>query len=398
MAAVDPSNTQLEDQDQEMFDRMDKAREFKKSIHEAMLERFSNIERRKQEAENREQEKNRSETERIKKESVERERREAERLREEEMRRKKEELERDRKREEEATRNRMVTQLRALMGRQLDMNAVNSMDVDELTTYLGIVTEKTERERKQRVQRESEKQLYLARALREAVLPTTEEFFVSKREECISYWTKAFDTMYEQKKQQQERIISVRPVANRVAPFLTTFATTVSSRRLETLKTEVEKRYQAAEKKRLEEEARKRAEEEARRKIEEARRKAEEERRRAEEERRKAEEERRHREQMELERVEAARRESEERERKLREERVLKMHLDSDDEEDVVKKPRRRAPRAPPASTPTPVPVVSPALTSVSTPAPTPAPKKLVDEEDEWKEITVKRKGRKAPK
>ena len=393
MAGVDPTNTQLEEQDEEMFDRMDRARQCKDAIHEAMLKRFELIEKHKHESEEKEKMKNMSEAERIKRESEERERREAERLREEEMRRKKEELERDRKREEEASRQRMIAQLRTLMGRQLDMSVVGSMDVDELTSYLGIMTEKAERERKQRVQKESEKQLYLARALREAVLSPTEAFFTSKHDECVAYWSKTFDTMYEQKKQQQERISAVRPIADRVASFLPTFATTVSSRRIETLKAEVEKRFQAAEKKRLEEEAKKRAEEEARRKIEEERRKAEEERRKAEEERRKAEEERRLREQMEFERVEAARKEREEHEKKLREERLAKMHLDSDDDEEM-KRPRRRAPRAPPASAPAPAPTPAP----IPVPTPTPAPRKLVDEEDEWQEVTIKRKGRKAPK
>lgn len=196
MAAVDPTNTQLEEQDEEMFDRMDRARQCKDAIHEAMLKRFELIEKHKHESEEKEKMKNMSEAERIKRESEERERREAERLREEEMRRKKEELERDRKREEEASRQRMIAQLRTLMGRQLDMSVVGSMDVDELTSYLGIMTEKAERERKQRVQKESEKQLYLARALREAVLSPTEAFFTSKHDECVAYWSKTFDTMY----------------------------------------------------------------------------------------------------------------------------------------------------------------------------------------------------------
>ena len=134
---VDPESTELMDQEQEMLELMDTAHELKEDVHQAMLDRFAQIDARKQEAERRESEKNLTEAERIKKESEERERREAERLREEESRRQKEELERARRREEEALRQRLLAELKTVAGRQLDLEFVTAMSLEELRSYLA---------------------------------------------------------------------------------------------------------------------------------------------------------------------------------------------------------------------------------------------------------------------
>ena len=396
MVEVDPENTDLMDQEQEMLDLMDTAHELKEDVHQAMLDRFSQIDARKQEAERRESEKNMTEAERIKKESEERERREAERLREEESRRQKEELERARRREEEALRQRLLAELKTLVGRQLDVEFVTAMSLEELRNYLADAKEKAESERKQRTQRESEKQLFLNRALREAALPATEAFFASRHQECVDYWSKCFDAMYEQKKHQKEQAAVLRPVAERVGAYLAPYASAVSTRRFESVKEEVEKRCQEAERKRKEEEEKKRKEEEERRRREEERRRVEEERRRKEEEQRKAEEERRRKEEEEERRVQAMMKEQEDKKAKEREERTAKLmanarFMDSDSEDEKPVRGRRapggraaprRAPPAAAASAPTPA------------PAPAPAPK---NEEEEWTTVGTKRKGRRAP-
>lgn len=397
---VDPESTELMDQEQEMLELMDTAHELKEDVHQAMLDRFAQIDARKQEAERRESEKNLTEAERIKKESEERERREAERLREEESRRQKEELERARRREEEALRQRLLAELKTVAGRQLDLEFVTAMSLEELRSYLEVAKEKAERERKQRTQRESEKQLFLNRALREAALPATEAFFAQRHQECVDYWTKCFDALYAQKKHQKEQAAVLRPVAEKVGAYLAPYASAVSLRRFESVKGEVETRFQEAERKRKEEEEKKRKEEEERRRREEERRRVEEERRRKEEEQRKAEEERRRREEEEERRVAAMMKEQEDKKAREREERSAKliaranlMDSDSEDEKPVR---GRRAPggrAAPRRAPPAPVAAAAPAPAPE---APAPAPK---NEEDEWTTVTAgpKRRGRKAP-
>ena len=379
MALVNPFNQQLEDEANEMYELMADARDVKDRIHQDMLTRSREIQRSKQEAELKEREKNMTEAERIKRESIERERREAERLQEEERRRLQEERDRAIKRESEAKRSALISQLHQLQGRSFDPEFVKDMDVEELTTYVGIAEAKAEKERKKRVEKESERQLHIARATREAVLEAAEQFFSERQTACVEYWTQSYNTIAEQRRAQAERLEAVRPVATKVESFLAQYVSKVSERRLERVQPNVEKRFQEAEKKRKEEEERRRREEEERRRVEEERRRVEEERRREEEERRRKEEERKRREEEEERRVEEERKRKEEEARLAR---LARMNADDDDEAPRSRPGRRVAPSRPAPERPT---------------ASRPAPPKKDDDDDGWVEVGPRR-GHSAPK
>ena len=400
MALVNPSNQQLEDEEEDMDERMELARSTKDIIHEDMLTRFREIQTAKQEAERKEREKNMTEAERIKRESQERERREEERLQEEERRRLQEERDRALKRENEAKRAALVAQLRKLQGRSYDAEFVDAMDLDELSSYIDIAESKAEKERKKRVEKESERQLHIARATREAILEATEKFFADRQAACVEYWTQSYNTIAEQRRAQAERLEAVRPVATKVGAFLSEYATKVSHRHLEGVQANVEKRFQEAERKRKEEEERKRKEEEARRAEEERRRAEAEKKRKEEEARRAAEEARKRKEEEEMRRVE------EERKRKEEEARANRMALMNDDDDDEGPRTRTRGGRSAPGSGRS-APGSGRSAPGRGRPAPTvaatpaseasrPAPRKDGEDDDGW--VEVKEKRRPAPR
>lgn len=377
-----PDNTVIMDCEEELYELVDNAREVKEDMHISMLERFKMIEQKKLQSERAERDRNLSEAERMKRESEEREEREKIRLREEEERRLKEQIERDRKQKEEQERQTYLASLRTMLGKKLEMDVINRMEIAELRRYVEITKNKAEEERKQRVLKDSEKQLFLARAYRENALPGMQTFFEKKHEEAVDYWTESFNALYNKRKDLIAKNEVLKPLCTKLQPFVDTYAMNVLTRRAVTVQEAVEQRFQVAEEKRKAEEAL-RAEEERKRKEEEERRRAEEEARRAEEERkRKEEEERKRKEEEEMRRVEEARKAEEA--RRAEERRAAMMDHDSDEEE---KKPARRvarraAPRAAPAPTPAPTPA----------PAPKPAPK---EDDDGW--TTIERKPRRAP-
>ena len=294
-----------------------------------------------------------------------------------------EQMQREKRAREEKERQAIIAELKTLQGRKYSEEMVKKMTVMELTMYLMNARDMAKKARDERVQKDSERQLFLARAMRECALPDMKAFFEKSHEDEVAYWEHSFETLYEQKKAQNERLAVLKPVCDRLKDHVEAYATRVLTRRVEAVKDVVEARFAEDEKKRKEEEERRRKEEEERKRVEEERRRKEEERKRAEEERRRKEEE-------ELRRVEEARKEEERR----REEERRKVIMADDDEKPEEKKPRarraapgRKAPAAAPAPAPAPAPVEEKA----------PEPAKPANEEEEWTTVERKKKGRRAP-
>lgn len=196
-----------------------------------------------------------------------------------------------------------------MQGRAFDEKEAAGLSLMELNVRVLSARDVAKKEREERVAKDSERQLFLARALREAALPGLKELFATQHATEVAYWEQAFETQYEQKKKQNEKLAVLKPVCERLQAHLEGYAMGVVTRRAEAVKEVVEKRFEEAEAKRKAEEEKRRAEEEERRRVEEERRRVEEEKRRVEEEKRRAEEERRRREEEEERRVaEAVRR------------------------------------------------------------------------------------------
>ena len=394
MAKVDPSNPMIADQEEEMGDLMLKAQTVRDQINNAMIERFKKIEQEKKKSEEAEQDRNLSETERMKRESEEREERERARLKEEEERRQLEQIEREKRQNEEKERQDITAKLRDLLGKRLNLAMVSRMSRQQLQIYLSETQAFVKKERAEKVAQESENQLFLSRALREAVIPSTMKFFDDCHAKEVEYWTEVFEKDFQQKKEHMEKMRLLHPLAEKLGDHLSIFAKDVVARRVDVIKDSVEARFQEAEKKRLEEEEERRKQEE-----EEQRRREEEERRRQEEE-----EERR----REKEKAEEERRKQEEEHM----ERFNKMMKGTDQTTDQsTSRPRRRRgmPSATSAtaataataassnpSTPTPstpaapeAPAVSANLARTSTPISL-SPSKPKEEEDEWHTVPVK--------
>ena len=294
-----------------------------------------------------------------------------------------EQMQREKRAREEKERQAIIAELKTLQGRKYSEEMVKNMTAMELTMYLMNARDMAKKARDERVQKDSERQLFLARAMRECALPDMKAFFEKSHADEVAYWEHSFETLYEQKKAQNERLAVLKPVCDRLKDHVEAYATRVLTRRVEAVKDVVEARFAEDEKKRKEEEERRRKEEEERKRVEEERRRKEEERKRAEEERRRKEEE-------ELRRVEEARKEEERR----REEERRKVIMADDDEKPEEKKPRarraapgRKAPAAAPAPAPAPAPVEEKA----------PEPAKPANEEEEWTTVERKKKGRRAP-
>ena len=294
----------------------------------------------------------------MRRENEEREQREQARLREEEMRRMDEQVARERKAKEERERQAATAELRKLQGRAFDEKEAAGLSLMELNVRVLSARDVAKKEREERVAKDSERQLFLARALREAALPGLKELFATQHATEVAYWEQAFETQYEQKKKQNEKLAVLKPVCERLQAHLEGYAMGVVTRRAEAVKEVVEKRFEEAE----------------------AKRKAEEEKRRAEEERRRREEE-------EERRVAEARAEEERRREEERRKNIL-----ADDGKEPEKKARRRAaPRKAPAAAP--APAAMPAEPEVER-APVQETK---NEEEEWTTVGTKRKGRRAP-
>lgn len=284
-----------------------------------------------------------------------------------------EQIQREKRAREEKERQAIIAELKTLQGRKYSEETVRRMTVMELTMCLMNARDMAKKQRDERVQKDSERQLFLARAMRECALPDMKAFFEKSHEDEVAYWEHSFETLYEQKKAQNERLAVLKPVCDRLKDHVEAFAMRVLTRRVEAVKDVVEARFEEDEKKRKEEEERRRAEEEERKRVEEERKRAEEERRRKEEE--------------ELRRVEEARKEEERR----REEERRKVIMADDYEKPEEKKPRARraAPgrKAPVAAAPAPAPVEEKV----------PEPAKPANEEEEWTTVERKKKGRRAP-
>ena len=310
----------------------------------------------------------------MRRENEEREQREQARLREEEMRRMDEQVARERKAKEERERQAATAELRKLQGRAFDEKEAAGLSLMELNVRVLSARDVAKKEREERVAKDSERQLFLARALREAALPGLKELFATQHATEVAYWEQAFETQYEQKKKQNEKLAVLKPVCERLQAHLEGYAMGVVTRRAEAVREVVEKRFEEAEAKRKAEEEKRRAEEEERRRVEEERRRVEEEKRR----RREEEEERR---------VAEARAEEERRREEERRKNIL-----ADDGKEPEKKARRRAaPRKAPAAAP--APAAMPAEPEVER-APVQETK---NEEEEWTTVGTKRKGRRAP-
>ena len=266
-----------------------------------------------------------------------------------------EQMQREKRAREEKERQAIIAELKTLQGRKYSEEMVKKMTVMELTMYLMNARDMAKKARDERVQKDSERQLFLARAMRECALPDMKAFFEKSHEDEVAYWEHSFETLYEQKKAQNERLAVLKPVCDRLKDHVEAYATRVLTRRVEAVKDVVEARFAEDEKKRKEEEERRRKEEEERKRVEEERRRKEEERKRAEERR--------------------------------------KVIMADDDEKPEEKKPRARraAPgrKAPAAAAPAPTPA------PVEEKAPEPA--KPANEEEEWTTVERKKKGRRAP-
>ena len=264
-----------------------------------------------------------------------------------------EQMQREKRAREEKERQAIIAELKTLQGRKYSEEMVKKMTAMELTMYLMNARDMAKKARDERVQKDSERQLFLARAMRECALPDMKAFFEKSHADEVAYWEHSFETLYEQKKAQNERLAVLKPVCDRLKDHVEAYATRVLTRRVEAVKDVVEARFAEDEKKRKEEEERRRKEEELRR-VEEARK---EEERRREEERR-------------------------------------KVIMADDDEKPEEKKPRarraapgRKAPAAAPAPAPAPAPVEEKS----------PEPAKPANEEEEWTTVERKKKGRRAP-
>ena len=277
-------------------------------------------------------------------------------------------MQREKRAREEKERQAIIAELKTLQGRKYSEEMVKKMTAMELTMYLMNARDMAKKARDERVQKDSERQLFLARAMRECALPDMKAFFEKSHADEVASGEHSFETLYEQKKAQNERLAVLKPVCDRLKDHVEAYATRVLTRRVEAVKDVVEARFAEDEKKRKEEE----------------------ERRRKEEERKRAEEERKRKEEEELRRVEEARKEEERR----REEERRKVIMADDDEKPEEKKPRarraapgRKAPAAAPAPAPAPAPVEEKA----------PEPAKPANEEEEWTTVERKKKGRRAP-
>ena len=212
----------------------------------------------------------------MRRENEEREQREQARLREEEMRRMDEQVARERKAKEERERQAATAEMRKLQGRAFDEKEAAGLSLMELNVRVLSARDVAKKEREERVAKDSERQLFLARALREAALPGLKELFATQHATEVAYWEQAFETQYEQKKKQNEKLAVLKPVCERLQAHLEGYAMGVVTRRAEAVREVVEKRFEEAEAKRKAEEEKRRAEEEERRRVEEERRRGEE--------------------------------------------------------------------------------------------------------------------------
>ena len=205
----------------------------------------------------------------MRRENEERELREQARQREEEMRRMDEQVARERKAKEERERQAATAELRKLQGRAFDEKEAAGLSLMELNVRVLSARDVAKKEREERVAKDSERQLFLARALREAALPGLKELFATQHATEVAYWEQAFETQYEQKKKQNEKLAVLKPVCERLQAHLEGYATGVVTRRAEAVREVVEKRFEEAEAKRKAEEEKKRAEEEKKKAKEE---------------------------------------------------------------------------------------------------------------------------------
>ena len=194
----------------------------------------------------------------MRRENEEREQREQARLREEEMRRMDEQVARERKAKEERERQAATAELRKLQGRAFDEKEAAGLSLMELNVRVLSARDVAKKEREERVAKDSERQLFLARALREAALPGLKELFATQHATEVAYWEQAFETQYEQKKKQNEKLAVLKPVCERLQAHLEGYATGVVTRRAEAVKEVVEKRFEEAEAKRKAEEEKRR--------------------------------------------------------------------------------------------------------------------------------------------
>ena len=404
MAKVPSGSGMIEEREEELYMRVETARDVKEAINQAMIERCSVIEQKKKENERVELDRNLSETERLRRVHAEREERERARLKEEEERRKRMAIEKLQRQTEEKERQEIIAKLGELLGPKLDNATVSKMNRDQLQNYYGEVQRRLKKEREEKVARESEQQLFHSRALREVALPATLEFFETLHQRDEAYWTGVFEKDYQQKKERQERMQLLHPVATKLAAALPVFERSIVTRRAAGLESVLEERLQKAEEEKRAEEARRRAEEEERQRLEEeARRRAEEEKKRAEEEaKRRAEEE-------------AEKKRQAEKSKEASSSLLAKMMQNAATSVPMRKRrgpPTAAAPAAPatpatPTTPTTPATPVTPATpassaTSSSLPAPRtrrvppPVSPKKTSEEDEW--ITVGEKSKSGPR
>ena len=400
MAKVKSGSGMIEDREDELYMRVEAARDVKEDINRAMIERCSVIEQKKKESERVELDRNLSETERMRRVNAEREEKERARLKEEEERRKRMAIEKLQRQTEEKERQEIIAKLGELLGPKLDVGTVSKMNRDQLQNYYGEVQRRLKKEREEKVARESEQQLFYSRALREMALPATLEFFETLHQRDEAYWTGVFEKDYQQKKERQERMQLLHPVATKLAAALPVFERNIVTRRAAGLESVLEERFQKAEEEKRAEEARRRAEEEKRQRLEEEKRAEEEKKRRAEEE-----------EKRRLEAEEEEKRRLEEKKKEDSDLLLVKMKQNAA----TSKAPRKRrgpptsatpATPATPAAPATPATPVSPATSFTSaTPSlpgsgvrriPSPVSPKKTSEEDEW--ITVGEKSKYVPR
>ena len=127
-----------------------------------------------------------------------------------------EQIQREKRAREEKERQAIIAELKTLQGRKYSEEMVKKMTVMELTMYLMNARDMAKKARDERVQKDSERQLFLARAMRECALPDMKAFFEKSHEDEVAYWEHSFETLYEQKKAQNERLAVLKPVCDRL--------------------------------------------------------------------------------------------------------------------------------------------------------------------------------------
>ena len=139
MAKVPSGSGMIEEREEELYMRVETARDVKEAINQAMIERCSVIEQKKKENERVELDRNLTETERLRRVHAEREERERARLKEEEERRKRMAIEKLQRQTEEKERQEIIAKLGELLGPKLDNATVSKMNRDQLQNYYGEV-------------------------------------------------------------------------------------------------------------------------------------------------------------------------------------------------------------------------------------------------------------------